>query len=86
VTPRWKRLWIILGVLIVGGLVIAGTLYVTFPVQVATYGGMALNLDETRHRGNPGSAIDRSVAIFLSRAFREKAIRAATLPEVRNVE
>jgi alcohol dehydrogenase (cytochrome c) len=38
-----KRLWIILGALVVGGLVIAGILYRTFPVEMTTYGGMALN-------------------------------------------
>ena len=38
-----KRLWIILGSLFVVGVVIAGVLYVTFPVQMTTYGGMGLN-------------------------------------------
>jgi hypothetical protein len=38
-----KRFWIILGALVVGGLVIAGILYRTFPVEMTTYGGMALN-------------------------------------------
>jgi alcohol dehydrogenase (cytochrome c) len=38
-----KRLLIILGSLFVAGVVIAGVLYVTFPVAMATYGGMGLN-------------------------------------------
>ena len=46
-----KRHWIILGMLLVGGLegglVIVGILYVTFPVQVTTYGGMVLNYLKT---------------------------------------
>jgi alcohol dehydrogenase (cytochrome c) len=38
-----KRLIVILGSLFVAGVVIAGVLYVTFPVQMTTYGGMGLN-------------------------------------------
>ena len=38
-----KRLLVILGVLFVAGVAIAGVLYVTFPVQMTTYGGMGLN-------------------------------------------
>ena len=38
-----KRLFVILGVLFVAGVAIAGVLYVTFPVQMTTYGGMGLN-------------------------------------------
>ena len=38
-----KRLLIILGSLFVAGVVIAGMLYVTFPVAMTTYGGMGLN-------------------------------------------
>ena len=38
-----KRLFIILGSLFVAGVVIAGVLYVTFPVAMTTYGGMGLN-------------------------------------------
>jgi alcohol dehydrogenase (cytochrome c) len=38
-----KKLLIILGSLFVAGVVIAGVLYVAFPVQMTTYGGMGLN-------------------------------------------
>ena len=38
-----KKLIIVLGSLFVAGVVIAGILYVTFPVQMTTYGGMGLN-------------------------------------------
>ncbi len=38
-----KRLWIILGSLFVAGVVVAGVLYVTFPIAMITYGGMGLN-------------------------------------------
>jgi alcohol dehydrogenase (cytochrome c) len=38
-----KRLWIIIGALFVAGVVIAGVLYVTFPIAMTTYGGMSLN-------------------------------------------
>jgi hypothetical protein len=38
-----KRVWIIIGALFVAGLVIAGILYVAFPVAMTTYGGMGLN-------------------------------------------
>ena len=38
-----KRLLVILGLLFVAGVAIAGVLYVTFPVQMTTYGGMGLN-------------------------------------------
>ncbi len=38
-----KRLFIVLGSLFVAGLVIAGVLYRSFPVQMTTYGGMGLN-------------------------------------------
>src|SRR5213592_3100480 len=39
-----KRLFVILGSLFVAGVAIAGVLYVTFPVQMTTYGGMGLNV------------------------------------------
>jgi alcohol dehydrogenase (cytochrome c) len=42
-----KRLWIIIGALFVAGVVIAGVLYVTFPVAMTTYGGMSLNYLKT---------------------------------------
>src|ERR1700752_3124086 len=42
-----KRLFIILGLLFVAGVAIAGVLYVTFPVQMTTYGGMGLNFLKT---------------------------------------
>src|SRR5437762_14001233 len=38
-----KKLLVILGLLFVAGVAIAGALYVTFPVQMTTYGGMGLN-------------------------------------------
>ena len=38
-----KKFFIIVGVLFVAGVAIAGVLYVTFPVQMTTYGGMGLN-------------------------------------------
>ena len=38
-----KRLFVILGLLFVAGVAIAGVLYVTFPVQMTTYGAMGLN-------------------------------------------
>ncbi len=42
-----KRLLIILGALFVAGLVIAGILYVAFPIAMTTYGGMGLNYLKT---------------------------------------
>ena len=42
-----RRAWGILGALIVVGLVVAGVLYRTFPVQMTTYGGMSLNYLKT---------------------------------------
>lgn len=42
-----KKLFITVGALFVAGLVIAGILYVTFPVQMTTYGGMGLNYLKT---------------------------------------
>src|SRR5947209_1715141 len=42
-----KKLLAILGSLFVVGVAIAGVLYVTFPVQMTTYGGMALNFLKT---------------------------------------
>jgi hypothetical protein len=42
-----KKIFIIVGLLFVAGVVIAGVLYVTFPVQMTTYGGMGLNF--SRH-------------------------------------
>ena len=38
-----KKIFTIIGVLFVAGVAIAGVLYVTFPVQMTTYGGMGLN-------------------------------------------
>lgn len=38
-----KKILNILGSLFVAGVAIAGVLYVTFPVQMTTYGGMGLN-------------------------------------------
>ena len=38
-----KRLLVLLGSLFVAGVAVAWVLYVTFPVQMATYGGMGLN-------------------------------------------
>jgi alcohol dehydrogenase (cytochrome c) len=38
-----KKLSIIAGALFVAGLAIAGILYVTFPIEMTTYGGMGLN-------------------------------------------
>ena len=42
-----KRFLVIVGLLFVAGVVIAGVLYVTFPVQMTTYGGMGLNFLKT---------------------------------------
>ncbi|MEO8738128.1 MAG: PQQ-binding-like beta-propeller repeat protein [Casimicrobiaceae bacterium] len=42
-----KKLIIVLGSLFVLGVAIAGILYVTFPVQMTTYGGMGLNYLKT---------------------------------------
>ena len=42
-----KKIFIIVGLLFVAGVVIAGVLYVTFPVQMTTYGGMGLNFLKT---------------------------------------
>ena len=42
-----KRLLIILGALFVAGLVIAGILYLAFPIAMTTYGGMGLNYLKT---------------------------------------
>ena len=42
-----KKLLVILGLLFVAGVAIAGVLYVTFPVQMTTYGGMGLNFLKT---------------------------------------
>ena len=38
-----KKILVILGLLFVAGVAVAGVLYVTFPVQMTTYGGMGLN-------------------------------------------
>ena len=38
-----KRLLVLLGSLFVAGVAVAWVLYVTFPVQMATYGGMGIN-------------------------------------------
>ena len=38
-----KKIFTIVGLLFVAGVVIAGVLYVTFPVQMTTYGAMGLN-------------------------------------------
>ena len=38
---------VILGALVVAGLIVAGVLYVTFPIQMTTYGGMGLNYLKT---------------------------------------
>jgi hypothetical protein len=42
-----KKLFIIAGALAVTGVAIAAVLYVTFPVQMTTYGGMGLNYLKT---------------------------------------
>src|SRR5271167_5101985 len=42
-----KKLLIIIGTLFVTGLVIAGILYVAFPIAMTTYGGMGLNYLKT---------------------------------------
>ena len=42
-TNTKKKLLIILGALFVAGAAIAGVLYLAFPVQMTTYGGMARN-------------------------------------------
>jgi alcohol dehydrogenase (cytochrome c) len=42
-----KKIWIIIGALIAAGVVVGGVLYVTFPVQMTTYGGMGLNYLKT---------------------------------------
>ena len=42
-----KKLFITVGALFVAGLVIAGILYVAFPVAMTTYGGMGLNYFKT---------------------------------------
>ena len=38
-----RKFFTVVGVLFVIGVAIAGVLYVTFPVQMTTYGGMGLN-------------------------------------------
>ena len=38
-----KKIFMIIGVLVVAGGVIAGALYLAFPVPMTTYGGMGLN-------------------------------------------
>ena len=42
-----RKFFIIVGLLFVAGVAIAGVLYVTFPVQTTTYGGMGLNFLKT---------------------------------------
>jgi len=42
-----KRIWIVIGALFVAGVVIAGILYMAFPVAMTTYGGMGLNYLKT---------------------------------------
>ena len=42
-----RRFFIVVGLLFVAGVTIAGVLYVTFPVQMTTYGGMGLNFLKT---------------------------------------
>ena len=42
-SSRTRKFFLIVGLLFVAGVVIAGVLYVTFPVAMTTYGGMGLN-------------------------------------------
>jgi alcohol dehydrogenase (cytochrome c) len=46
-TKTRKKLYIIVGTLFVAGLIVAGILYVAFPVQMTTYGGMGMNYLKT---------------------------------------
>jgi alcohol dehydrogenase (cytochrome c) len=69
-----KRLWIILGVLFVGGLGIAVILYVTFPVEMITYGGMALNYLKTL--STPAGTLSTEA----NPAYKGPVVSAPTLP------
>src|SRR5208282_4690572 len=54
-TVTKKKLLIIIGALFVAGVALAGILYVAFPVQMTTYGGMGLNY--LRTMGSPAGTI-----------------------------
>src|SRR6202451_473192 len=42
-----KKIWLILGGLFIAGVVVAGILYLAFPIAMTTYGGMSLNYLKT---------------------------------------
>ena len=69
-----KNLLIILGLLFVAGVAVAGVLYVTFPVQMATYGGMGLNFLKTL------SAPAGTLTIESNPAYKAPAVAAVPSP------
>ena len=71
-----KRLFVILGLLFVAGVVIAGVLYATFPVPMTTYGGMGLNYLKTL------STPAGTVSTELNPAYKGVTAAASSTPPV----
>ncbi|MFL9928870.1 PQQ-binding-like beta-propeller repeat protein [Paraburkholderia sp. RL18-103-BIB-C] len=69
-----KKLFIIAGALAVTGVAIAAVLYVTFPVQMTTYGGMGLNYLKTL--STPAGTVSTEV----NSAYRGVAAAASPTP------
>ena len=69
-----KKFFIIVGVLFVAGVVIAGVLYVTFPVAMTTYGGMGLNF--LRSLSSPAGTL----ALETNPAYKAPAAAAPSPP------
>ena len=69
-----KRIGIILGLLFVAGVVIAGVLYVTFPVAMTTYGAMGLNFLKSL------SAPDGTLAVETNPAYKSPVAAVPSQP------
>src|SRR5207248_10383055 len=69
-----KKLIVILGLLFVAGVAIAGVLYVTFPVQMTTYGGMGLNV--LKSLGAPAGTVTTET----NAAYKAPAVTAPPPP------
>jgi alcohol dehydrogenase (cytochrome c) len=69
-----KKLFIIAGALAITGVAIAAVLYVTFPVQITTYGGMGLNYLKTL--STPAGTVSTEV----NSAYRGVAAAASPTP------
>ena len=69
-----KKLLVIIGSLFVAGVAIAGVLYVTFPVQMTTYGGMGLNV--LKSLGAPAGTVTTET----NAAYKAPAVTAPPPP------